>query len=139
LLFSNGILAHGPEWVPHPPVGSERFVQGLAIAQTIVLHRLPDGVYQKSNGSRVAVEAKEEGSHTALVIGRPDPNEGVMGYLMPVAILTGDEVRSLQQAPDGSLILTDLDRSRSHPDPLVIRSFLIQRLSARPLASTDGR
>jgi len=62
-----------------------------------------------------------------------------MGYVMPVAILTGNEVRSLQQLPDGSLVLTGLDRSSTHPDPLVIRSFVIQRLSARPLASIDGR
>jgi hypothetical protein len=139
LLFSNGILAHGPTWVPGPPVGSESFVQGLATLQTIVLRRRPDGAYQTSAGDPVAVDRKDEGSQVTLMIARPGPLTGVIGHLLPAAVISGDEVRPVQQAPDGSLIVTGLDPSRAAPDPLVIRSFVIQRLSARPLASIDRR
>jgi hypothetical protein len=134
LLFSNAILAHGPTWVPAPALGSASFVQGLATAQTIVLRRRPDNVYETSRGDAITVEAKRQGSHTTLVIDAAGLGEARMGSLIPVAIIHGSRVHPLDRRLDGSLVLTDLTvpSPTALPDSLVIRLFAIQRRSPRP-------
>jgi len=104
-LFSSGILAHGPTWVPAPPVGSASLVQGIARLQTVVLRRLPDGSY-----------------------------EGPGDYLMPVAIFGRGDIRPLKRRADGHLIVAGLDSAApgAGPEPLLARSFVIQRMSTRP-------
>ena len=132
LLFSNGILAHGPTWVPRPPIGSDVFAQALATAQTIVLRRRHDDVYETSTGEAVHVEAKRQGADTTLMI------DGVaaapMGSLIAVAIDGASGLHPLSRTPDGTLVLTHatVRGSTALPDSLTIRLFAIQRRLPRP-------
>jgi len=133
LLFSNAILAHGPTWMPGPPIGSESFTQGLATVQTIVLRRRHDGVYETSTGDAVRVEVKRQGSATTLIIDGAGVAAAQMESLIAVAIVRGSGVHPLRRTPDGRLVLTDLavPGSTASPDSLTLRVFVIQRRSPR--------
>jgi hypothetical protein len=135
LLFSNGILAHGPTWVPGPPVGSEMFAQALATAQTIVLRLRHDDVYETSTGDVVRVEAQRQGANTTLTIDRVAAAH--MGSLTAVAIDSESRLHPLARKPDGTLVLTHptVPGSTALPESLTIRLFAIQRRSPRPLPS----
>ena len=136
LLFSNAILAHGPTWKLGPPIGGERLVQGLATAQTVVLHRRHDDVYETSTGAAVSVEVKRQGSASTVIIDGAAVATGPLGSLITVAIVGGSEAHPLHRTPDGTFVLTDLalPDSTAWPDPLTVRSFAIQRRS-RPASA----
>jgi hypothetical protein len=110
-LFANEILAHGPSWVPAPPVGARSFVQGLATLQTMAAQHRPDGAYQ-----------------TSL------KNDEVSRLLTPVAMLKGGGFWPMQKRPDGSFVVAAREPSKPpvDPEPTAIRAFVVQRLSALP-------
>ena len=137
LLFSNGILAHGPSWQPALPIGSERLVQGLALLQTVPLRRTSAGRYQRADGRDVEIAVTPESSQTTYVIGGLGLGESATGYLMATAILGPTEIYPLQPGPNGSLLFkrpTALGPS-ALPDTVIIRAFVIQRLLAPPVAT----
>jgi hypothetical protein len=136
LLFSNAILAHRPTWIPGPPIGSESFAQGLATAQTIVLRRRHDDVYETSTGDAVRVEVKRQGSAATLTFDGAGVAAAHMGSLIAVAIVRGSGVHPLHRTPDGTLVLTDLavPGSAAWADSLTLRLFVIQRRSPRASA-----
>jgi hypothetical protein len=110
-LFANEILAHGPSWVPAPPVGAGSFVQGLATLQTMAVQHRPDGAYQTSLR-----------------------NDEVNRLLTPVAMLKGGGFWPVQKRPDGSFVVAEREPSTPpvDPEPTAIRVFVVQRLSALP-------
>ncbi len=110
-LFANEILAHGPSWVPAPPIGARAFVQGLATLQTMAVQYRPDGAYQTALGH-------DEQSR----------------LLTPVAMLKAGGFWPMQRRPDGSLVVMERDPSKApiDPEPTAIRAFVVQRLSTLP-------
>jgi hypothetical protein len=100
LLFSTSILAHGPAWVPAPPVGSASFAQGIARLQSGLFHRRADGSYQGSTDE-----------------------------LMPVAIIAKDDVRPLQRLDGERFLLPGVNATASSPGPEILpgRAFVVQR------------
>jgi hypothetical protein len=108
LLFSNEILAYGPTWDLQPPPGLMRFVQGVAILQTLQLRRTDNGTY----------DVMDRGASSQ---GRPE-------YVLPVAI-DGNRVLPLQQQPDGTFSLRTAD-AVSSPGALTMRAFVVRRQSA---------
>ena len=137
LLFSNGILAHGPTWEPAPPIGGESLVQGLAVLQTVALRRTAAGRYQRSDGREVKIDVETAASHTTYVIAGLGLGESGRGYLMATAILGPTELYPLQPGPNASLMFTRPNAAGavSSPDTLLIRAFVIQRLFAPPVAT----
>ena len=131
LLFSNGILAHGPTWTPAPPVGTDTFVQGIATLQTIALERRPDGRYRTASGEPVDLASRHEGSQAVLAIEGAAPPGGQQGYLLPVTILENGDVYPLQARPDGSFVLAGGEAAAAFARAAAprIRLFVIQRLS----------
>ena len=134
LLFSNVILAHGPTWVPAPPIGGTSFVQGLATAQTVVLSRRQGDLYETASGETITVRAEQHASGAALVIDTAGLDGARTGYLVPVAIIGGRSVYPLQPRPDGRLLVavTSMLSPREAPDVFTIRFFAIQRRTAPP-------
>ncbi len=141
VLFASGILAHGPSWVPAAPVGSESFAQLLARLETIVLSRRSDGLYQRSDGTPVGVQTHRSDAQADLVIDGAGLRENNQRFWMPVAVLRGNDVHPLLQDPAGRFILAGPRGSIvfAPPDPLVIRSLMIQRLSGARVESTSAR
>jgi hypothetical protein len=133
LLFSTGILAHGPTWMAAPVPGRASFLQGLATAQTIVLRARHDGVYETSTGATTRIEAQQQGGHRRLIIDDIGTEATRLGYLVPVLISAPSRVYRLDRMPGGKLVLPDAPGDSSAlPASLTIRFFAIQRRSAPP-------
>jgi hypothetical protein len=138
LLFANAILAHGPTWVPAPPVGSEGFVQGLAILQTIVLARGEGETYQTPAGKVVRVSVGRDDARAVLVIDPADVADMPLGALLPVGIVDGAKAFPLWRRPDGRLALPlPPPAGATTPERLALRWFAVQRRS--PPASVRTR
>src|SRR6185436_2841591 len=133
LLFSTGILAHGPTWMPAPVPGRASFLQGLATAQTITLRARQDGVYETSAGATTRIEAQRHGAQSSVIIDDIGTQAMPLGYLLPVLISEPSRVSRLDRMPGGKLVLPDARVDGSAlPASLTIRLFAIQRRSASP-------
>jgi len=129
LLFSTGILAHGPTWMPAPVPGRASFLQGLATAQTITLRARHDGVYETSTGATTRIDAQDR----SVIIDDIGTKAMPLGYLLPVLISGPSRVSRLDRMPGGQLVLPDARVDASGlPASLTIRLFAIQRRSASP-------